>query len=283
MASGKNTCSSRSSVSSGHEGHRERLRLRAQMDGVETLRPHELIELLLYYALPRRDVNALAHDLERRFGGVRGVLTAAPEELARVPGMGMRAARVLGRIGNLCAAYGALHAGDRPQMGNLHTFRDFAGRYRRQVEGEETWQFCLTYEGRLLLARPIAPGTAWAEPEYLRGALADVISSHARGVLLAQFVETARPAPDDYDLANTRAYARTLRQMEVPLLDHLLVGGEGDYSMRDRGDVTLEPFAGEAAAIGERYMAQPPTWGSPGAEEVDWLDFDGFDADQPQI
>lgn len=50
--------------------------------------------------------------------------------------------------------------------------------------------------------------------------------------------------------------------MEVPLLDHLLVGGEGDYSMRDRGDVTLEPFAGEAAAIGERYMAQPPTWGS---------------------
>ena len=102
-------------------------------------------------------------------------------------------------------------------------------------------------------------------------------------MLLAQFVETARPAPDDYDLANTRAYARTLRQMEVPLLDHLLVGGEGDYSMRDRGDVTLEPFAGEAAAIGERYMAQPPTWGSPGAEEVDWLDFDGFDAGQPQI
>ena len=69
----------------------------------------------------------------------------------------------------------------------------------------------------------------------------------------------------------------------MPLLDHLLVGGEGDYSMRDRGDVTLEPFAGEAAAIGERYMAQPPTWGSPGAEEVDWLDFDGFDAGQPQI
>lgn len=274
-------CSSKSSASNGHEGHRERLRLRAQYDGAEALRSHELIELLLFYALPRRDVNALAHELDRRFGGVRGVLTAAPEALAAVPGMGIRAARMLERIGKLCAAYAGLQAGDRPQMGNLRMFRAFAGRYRRQVSGEETWQFCLSYEGRLLLARPIAPGTAWAEPEYLSRALADVIASHARGVLLAQFVEMARPAPDSYDLTNTHAYARTLRQVEVPLLDHLLVGGEGDYSMRDRGDIAMEPFAEDVAAIGERYMGQPPAWVSADEEDVDWLAFDSFDAGQP--
>ena len=76
MESGKNTFLSRSSANSAHAGHRERLRRRALLEGIDDLRPHELLELLLYYAIPRRDVNALAHALDARFGGVRGVLGA---------------------------------------------------------------------------------------------------------------------------------------------------------------------------------------------------------------
>ena len=59
-------------------------------------------------------------------------------------------------------------------------------------------------------------------------------------MLLAQFVDAALPAPDDYDLENTAAYAATLQRLDVPLLDHLLVGGEGDHSMRDRGELLME-------------------------------------------
>ena len=66
-----------------HAGHRERLRRRALMDGAEALRPHELLELLLFYAIPRRDVNALAHELDKRFGGVCGVLAADEAALAK--------------------------------------------------------------------------------------------------------------------------------------------------------------------------------------------------------
>ena len=74
------------------------------MDGAEALRPHELIELLLFYAIPRRDVNVLAHELVRRFGGVRGVLTADEAALSAVPGVGARAARLLARVGEVIDA-----------------------------------------------------------------------------------------------------------------------------------------------------------------------------------
>ena len=272
MESGKSTSLSRSLEIKTHAGHRERLRRRALMDGAEALRPHELLELLLFYAIPRRDVNALAHELDKRFGGVCGVLAADEAALAKTPGVGARAAHWLKCVGALCDAYAHLRAEDRPLLGSLRAFREFARKYRAYAGGESAWQFCLTYEGRLLLARPIASGTAWAEPEALRAAVGDVIASHAHGVLLAQFLDVDRPRPDEYDLENTRAYAQTLKRLEVPLLDHLLVGAEEAYSIRDCGDVELEPFSSEAANMGERYMGAVPSSRSRLREEdVDWF------------
>ena len=275
MESGKNTSLSRSSENNiTHAGHRERLRRRALLEGAEALRPHELLELLLFYAVPRRDVNAIAHALDERFGGVRGALEAEEATLARTSGLGAQGARWLKRVQAMCDAYAHLTSDDRPCMGNLRLFRDFTRRYRPFVDGEATWQFCLTYEGRLLLARPIAPGTAWAEPEYLRLAMGDVLSSHAHGVLLAQFVEAELPAPDEYDLEHTAAYAEALRKLEVPLLDHLLVGARGDHSMRDHGQVRMEPFSREAAALGERYMAPLSSHSELREEDSLWLPFE---------
>ena len=91
-------------------------------------------------------------------------------------------------------------------------------------------------------------------------------------MLLAQFLDVDRPRPDEYDLENTRAYAQTLKRLEVPLLDHLLVGAEEAYSIRDCGDVELEPFSSEAANMGERYMgAVPSSRNRLREEDVDWF------------
>ena len=275
MESGKSTSLSRSLEIKTHAGHRERLRRRALMDGAEALRPHELLELLLFYAIPRRDVNALAHELDKRFGGVCGVLAADEAALAKTPGVGARAAHWLKCVGALCDAYAHLRAEDRPLLGNLRAFREFARKYRAYAGGESAWQFCLTYEGRLLLARPIASGTAWAEPEALRAAVGDVIASHAHGVLLAQFLDVDRPRPDEYDLENTRAYAQTLKRREVPLLDHLLVGSEGDHSMRDRGELLMGAFSREVARVSGRYMGPLlPARNLREGEDEDWLSFE---------
>lgn len=76
-----------------HSGHRDRLRERYLSEGLDGFPPHNVLELLLFYSVPRRDTNVLAHRLIEQFGSLVGVLNAAPEQLAQVEGIGMNAAR----------------------------------------------------------------------------------------------------------------------------------------------------------------------------------------------
>ena len=78
-----------------HDGHRARLRKRFLEHGLENFAEHEVLELLLCYAIPRIDVNPLAHQLMERFGGLEAVLCASAEELCQVPGMGEHSASLL--------------------------------------------------------------------------------------------------------------------------------------------------------------------------------------------
>ncbi|NLD60096.1 MAG: RadC family protein [Clostridiales bacterium] len=272
--SGKSAYSSRSSGNNIHIGHRERIRERAALEGVEAMQPHELMELLLFYAIPRRDVNALAHQLIDRFGSVGGALRADRAALTSVPGIGARTADFLMSVGELSDAYAELRSEDRPMLGNLKLFRAFVNRVRVGADSEETWQFCLTQEGRLLLAWPIAGNASWAEPEYLRGALDDAISSHAHSVLLAQYVATDGAAPTEYDLEHTERYARALFRLDVRLLDHMIVGRSAVYSMRECGDLGDALPPGEADGLGERYLGPPPTNRSRLREEDGARDWD---------
>ena len=70
-----------------HAGHRERMRLRFQKSGLESFQPHEILELLLFYALPRVDTNPIAHDLIAEFHSLSGVLDADIQDLKRINGI----------------------------------------------------------------------------------------------------------------------------------------------------------------------------------------------------
>ena len=78
-----------------HDGHRERLRQRYQKDGLKAFLPHEVLELLLTYAIPRIDTKPMANALLKRFGTLSAVLEASPEELKQVEGVGPQTATFL--------------------------------------------------------------------------------------------------------------------------------------------------------------------------------------------
>ena len=80
---------------SEHAGHRERLRERYKREGLGGFAPHEVLELLLTYAIPRVDTNPLAHALIRRFGSLHAVMEASPAELEQVPGIGPGASTLI--------------------------------------------------------------------------------------------------------------------------------------------------------------------------------------------
>ena len=135
-----------------HSGHRNRLRQRVLSEGIEGLEPHEIIEFLLYYAIPRQDVNAPAHALIRRFSGVQGVLAAETDALAAVEGMGRRTAEYLALVGEAAAACARLKPGDRPCLGRyLDVFRFALRVWQRTGAGRGSCRRALFLLGMTLL------------------------------------------------------------------------------------------------------------------------------------
>ena len=84
-----------------HEGHRQRMRRQLKTSGMDSLSDVQVLEVLLYYAIPRADTNPIAHRLLERFGSLSGVLEAAPDELLNIEGMGDAAAQLISLIPQL--------------------------------------------------------------------------------------------------------------------------------------------------------------------------------------
>lgn len=241
-------------LADAHGGHRNRLRQRIVNEGLDALEPHEILEFLLYYAIPRQDVNALAHALIRRFGSVRGVLGAEIPELTSVEGVGTRTARWLALVGEAAGACTQLQPEDRPSLANYMDVFRYAIRAGREAEPPCCAQLCLDARGRLLYRRMICPSLSWGEAETLREALSDVLALQARSVILLLFVGARSAAPTSYDLAHVRRYAYTLYAADSALLDVILVGADAPVSMRQQGSIPDYSDSEGMRALREDYV-----------------------------
>lgn len=218
-----------------HGGHRNRLRQRVLSEGLEGLEPHEIIEFLLCYAIPRQDVNDLAHALIRRFGSVKGVLNAEMNELTRVEGVGRRTAQFLMLMGEAVSACAVLRPEDKPSLSRYVDVFRFALSMRRRVVPPASVQLLMDVEGRLLFRRELCPSLSWGEAETMREALGDVMRMSARSAIILLYVGTMPVRAQAYDEEHARNYAYTLHAADCELLDVVIVGEEGVDSMRRYG------------------------------------------------
>ena len=241
-----------------HAGHRNRLRQRVAQDGFFSLEPHEVIEFLLYYCIPRQNVNALAHALLDSFGSVRGILSAEIPELMRVPGIGRSAAEWLALVGECAFACARTDADDcETQRSYADTFRYLCGvsdRYPPPC----TIMLCLDMEFRLIFERELCPSRAWGEESVLREALNDVLSLRAKNVILIEFTGPVSPESEEYDREHARDFACTLRASGCELLDVILSGENGTYSMYQHGEIPGDALKDSSAALREEYRRNIP-------------------------
>lgn len=230
------------------------MRQRVQSRGFEGLEPHEIIEVLLFYAISRQDVNELAHRLLDRFGSVQGVLTAEIPDLESVPGVGAYTARWLALVGEAAAACATLSADDRPSLENYRRAYRFAERMEPQMIPPCCVQLCLDPRRRLLYRREICNSLSWGETATLREALADVFASRARSVILLIHTGKQEPMPKDYDIAHAADYAAALRAADCGLLDVIFVSGSVVNSMNRLGLIPGEEGNFIARVVREDYL-----------------------------
>lgn len=256
-------------VSAAHGGHRDRLRQRVAAEGLEGLAPHEMIEFLLCYTIPRQDVNDLAHALIGRFGNVRDVLKAVPEDLEQVKGMGRRSAYFLALLGELVMACGRLQPQDRQVLRNyLDVFR-FALSLRLRTRPCCCVQICLDASGGLMYCREICPSLSWGESEVMRQAISDVLALQARNVILIENVGTRLVQPEPYDIRHAEGYGYALHAAGSALLDVVLVGELELYSMRQTGLIQDYKISRPQRALREDYLRGMPERGRMRLEDVE--------------
>ena len=146
-----------------HDGHRQRCKQRFLRAGAEGFDDHQLLELLLFYAIPRQDTNETAHRLIQRFGSLQGVLHAAPEELTSVEGVGENAAVLVRLVGDM-----ALRARCSSLPQKVLNSPDRTGAYFMELlageKKEMLYQVCLDAKGKLLTCRCISKGSVAASP-----------------------------------------------------------------------------------------------------------------------
>jgi len=241
-----------------HGGHRDRIRARIAAGGLDRLQPHEVLEFLLYYVVPRQDVNRLSHSLMDYFGSLRAVLNAAIPDLMQVEGVGGKTAYWLALVGE---CVGECNRVDKAQGVPLENFMQvfvYACRKYRQLTPPCTMQICLDDACRILYQRIICDSRAWGEPETLREALSDVISSHARNVMMIQFIGNMHADPEDYDKEHAREYGYTLSCAGCRLLDVVLLGDGGISSMRQLGFIPDFSDRHLNNKVCERYLEDMP-------------------------
>ena len=237
-----------------HGGHRARMRQKVQSNGFEGLEPHEIIEFLLFYAIPRQDVNELAHRLIDRFGSVRGVLSAELPELEAVPGVGARTARWLALVGEGTGSCAALSAEDRPRLKNYRDAYQAAAQMERELTPPCCVQLCLDGKSRLLYRRQICDSLSWGEAATLREAIGDMFTAQAYSAILLLYTGERSAEPQAYDILHAAGYAASLRAADCELLDVILSSGGSITSMKKDGLIPTEGETERARAVREEYL-----------------------------
>ena len=215
-------------------GHRARLRERLLADP-DGLLDHELVEYLLALAIPRRDTKPLAKQLLREFGGITGLLTAVPEEIARVKGMGDTSVAAI-RIAH-AAALRLLRAEveAKPVLANWQALLDYLRADMAHHGNERVRVLHLNTRNMLIRDELMAEGTLDEAPVYVREVIRRAMDLKSAAIILVHNHPSGDPAPSRADIDLTRAVAEAGKKLGIAVHDHIIVGTKGYVSLRGQG------------------------------------------------
>ena len=213
-------------------GHRERLRERFRRGGAAALSDYEVLELILFRAMPRRDVKPIAKALIARFGSFAEVLAARPERLAEVSGIGEAAATDL-KIVEAAGRRLALSAIEKRQnLGSSSAVLAYCRTAMAFMDHEEFRILFLDKKNQLIADEVQGVGTVDHAPVYPREVMRRALELGATALILVHNHPSGDPSPSTADIAMTTQIATLGKALNVVVHDHLVVGRDGHVSFR---------------------------------------------------
>jgi DNA repair protein RadC len=216
-------------------GHRKRIKEKYKRTGFNGWLEYEILEFALSYAIPRKDTKPLAKELISRFKTLNGVLDADSRELKKIPGISEHTALFLRFLKDMAVFYLEKGLFKKDLIASPDVVYDYLKASLKGVPDEEFKALFLNSRNRLLAAETIHTGTVNKSAIYPRKIVERALYNHATGVIVAHNHpgESLKPSEDDCRI--TKAIKSALNTVDIVLLDHIIIGGNGYFSFKESG------------------------------------------------
>jgi DNA repair protein RadC len=218
-----------------HLGHRKRLKERYEKAGMEGLQDYEILELLLFYAIPQGDVKVRAKELLKRFGSLKGILDADLKALRGVPGIGEHSSLFFRVVRDVRTLYLRQGAELKDQISSTKELIDYCLASMGGLKDEHFAVIYLNARNRIIQVETIQEGIVNQAVVYPRKVLEKALKHKASAIILVHNHPSGHVRPSDADIRLTRVLQDAARVMDIVLHDHLIVGENRFFSFREEG------------------------------------------------
>ena len=220
-----------------HLNHRQRMYQRYQKSGLDSFAPHEALELMLYYTIPRKDVNPLAHDLIDSFDSFSNVLDAHPDDLIKVSGVSARCAVYLNMFPKIMRLYNTEKAQSTTPLDSAKKVVEFLSDLFYGWNKEVFYLLCLDSKCRLTQYVQISVGETGGLHVHPKKVVESAIRYNSAQVIFAHNHPSGMVTPSEEDILFTRRLAVVMSTIDIPVIDHVIVNETSSYSFARKGEM----------------------------------------------
>lgn len=215
--------------------HRARLRDRFMQGGAAAMPDYELLELILFRAVPRQDMKPLANRLLQHFGDFNRVISATPQRLQGVPGVGPAVVTELKIVEAAAQRLARARVMNRPVLSGWQALLDYCHTTMSHAETEQFRVLFLDRKNNLIADEEQARGTVDHVPVYPREIMRRALELNASAVILVHNHPSGDPTPSDADISMTHRILQAAESLSICLHDHIIIGKSREISFRAEG------------------------------------------------
>lgn len=218
-----------------HLGHRERLRERFLAGGGDALPDYEMLELLLFMAQPRRDMKPIAKRLMQRFGSYAKVISASPDELRAIDGVGDSLIATLKIVRDAAVRLARQELTGRSVLTSWNDLIDYCRATMGREPVEQFRIFFLDRKNALIADEEQQRGTVDQTAVYPREVIKRALELHASAIIMAHNHPSGDTTPSRGDIEMTRLVKEACEKIGIALHDHVIISARGESSFRALG------------------------------------------------
>ena len=213
-----------------HSGHRSRVKERFCETGLSSFADHNILEFVLFYSVPRKYTNVLAHNLIEHFGSLHAVFEASVERLMEVPGISYNSAVLIRLFPEVNKRYMLSKQGKRPSLNSVDIAAEYAASLFIGDSVESFYIICLDSNNRVICCEKHSSGSVTSTDVRISTVIDCAVCHKAVGVILAHNHPSALARPSHDDISTTNKIKEILDRMQIKLIDHIIVGRNGKCS-----------------------------------------------------